>query len=48
MKTLIYYNGKLLHTVVHPKSFSGKNEKDVKEAVLNTREKIKIVPVTED
>jgi hypothetical protein len=43
MKTLIYYNGKLLHTVVHPKVV-----KDAKEAVLNTRDKIKIVPVMEN
>jgi len=38
MKTLIYYNGKLLLTVFHPKSV-----KNPKEAVQDTKDKLKVV-----
>lgn len=38
MKTLLYYNGQLIHTIIHPKSV-----KDPKEAIQNTRDKIHIV-----
>lgn len=43
MKTLIYYNGKLLHTVIHPKSV-----KDPKEAVQDTKDKLRVVLAEEN
>lgn len=37
LESRIYYNGKLIYTVVHPRS-----QKDPKEAKLDVRDKISI------